>query len=96
LYFNRETVDLDLLERFERDEIHVVTDPAEMSFAEISGLDKAIPQGQELCINSVVRWAKQNTTPIQRWLFGHRIVVSGTGDDHLDEAPATEILGILG
>ena len=96
LYFNRETVDLDLLDRFEKNEIHVVTDPTEMSFAEISGLNKSIPQGQEICINSVVGWAKGNTTPIQRWLFSHKILISGTADDHLDEAPATEILGILG
>lgn len=92
LYFDRETVDLDLLDCFDREEIHVVTSPDEMAFAEISGLDKSLPQGEPLCVASVVRWARAHTTPLQRWLFTHRIVVRGTGDDHVDEAPAAEIL----
>ncbi len=96
LYFDRTTVDLDLLERYSHEEIHVVVDPSEMSFAEISGLDKSLPQGIPLCVDSVVAWARHHTTPMHRHLFTHRIVVRGTGDDHLDEEPAREILGILG
>lgn len=96
LYFNRETVDLDLLERFSHDEIHVVTDPSEMSFAEISGAEKSIPQGVPLCVDSTVAWARHHTTKLHRWLFGHRIVIRGTAEDTHDVAPAEEILGILG
>lgn len=96
LYFDRETVDLDLLERYGPREIHVVTDPDEMAFAEVSGLDKDVPQGDVLNTNSVVDWARGNTTRLHRWLFQHRIVVRGSDGDHLDEAPAAEILGVLG
>jgi hypothetical protein len=67
-----------------------------MAFAEISGPEKDIPQGEPLNVNSVVRWARGNTTPLQRWLFTHRLIISGNGDDHLDEEPAAEILGVLG
>lgn len=96
LYFNRETVDLDLLECFEREEIHVVCDADEMSFAEISGNEKSLPLGNPLCVDSVVRWARHNTTALQRWLFQHRICVRGRPDDRLDEEPCREILGVLG
>lgn len=95
LWFDRETVDLDLLERFSHDEIHVVVDPDEIAFAEISGLEKAIPQTVPLCVGSVVSWSMNYTTSLHRYLFTHRIVVEGTGEDHLDEAPCNEILRIL-
>mgnify|MGYP001614507718 FL=1 len=97
LFFNRETVDLDLLDRFSKDEIHVVVDPDEMAFAEISGTEKAIPQmAHPVSVGSIVSWARNHSTPLQRYLFQHRIVVQGTGEDHLDEVPANEILRILG
>jgi hypothetical protein len=97
LFFQRETVDLDLLERFTHDEIHVVTDADECSFAEISGLEKTIPHREPLCIGSVISWAIGHTTELQRWLFAnHRIVVSGTGEDNLDIEPCNEISRILG
>ncbi len=38
LWFDRETVDLDLLERFTKDEIHVVVDADEVAFAELRRL----------------------------------------------------------
>jgi hypothetical protein len=96
LWFNRETCDLDLLERFSRDEIYVACDPDEFAWAEISGLEKAIPQlPMPVSVGSIVSWARLHTTPLQRWLFGHRILVSGTDQDHLDEAPCKQVLEIL-
>ena len=101
LFFKGSTIDIDLLNRFSQDEIHVVTDPNEMSFAEISGLEKMLPLiapqlPEPVSIGSIVAWARAYTIPMQRFLFTHRIVVQGTGDDHLDEMPANEILRILG
>ncbi len=97
LWFDRETVDLDLLDRFTKDEIHVVVSADEMAFAEISGGEKVIPQmARPVSVGSIVSWAQRSTTPLQRHLFSHRIIVQGTGDDHLDEGPANEILRILG
>lgn len=96
LWFDRETCDLDLLERFERDEIYVACNPDEFAWAEVSGLEKSIPQMPEpVSIGSVISWSRHYTTPLQRWLFGHRILVQGTDEDHLDEAPCTQILEIL-
>lgn len=96
LWFNRETVDLDLLDRFERNEIYVACDPNEFAFAEISGLEKAIPQMQApVSVGSIVSWGRLHTTPLQRWLFSHRILVQGTDGDHLDEAPCRQVLEIL-
>lgn len=97
LWFNRETCDLDLLERFERAEIYVACDPDEFAWAEVSGLEKAIPQlSSPVSVGSIISWASRNSTPLQRWLFSHRILVQGTDEDHLDEGPANEILRILG
>ncbi len=96
LYFNGVTVDLDIIDRFTKDEIHVVVSPDEMAFAEISGLEKTVLQADPVSINTIVRWARNHTSPLQRWLFTKRIVVQGTGEDHLDEEPANEILRILG
>lgn len=97
LYFQRETCDLDLIDRFKQDEVYVACDPTEFAFAEISGLEKAIPQmSAPISIGSIVSWASRNTTPMQRFLFTHRIVVQGDGSDNLDQAPCNEILRILG
>jgi hypothetical protein len=96
LWFNRETCDLDLLERFSRDEIYVACDPDEFAWAEISGLEKAIPQlPAPVSVGSIVSWARLHTTPLQRWLFSHRILVQGMDEDHLDEAPCKQVLEIL-
>ncbi len=101
LFFNASTIDIDLLNRFSRDEIHIVTDPSEMSFAEISGLEKMLPLiapqlPDPVSIGSIVSWGRHYASPLHRWFFSHRIVVQGTGEDHLDEGPANEILRILG
>lgn len=95
LWFNRETIDLDLMERFSYDEVHVVVDADEMAFAEISGSEKSILQTVPLSVTSVAYWARNFATPMQRWLFGHRIVVQGDGSDHLDEGPCEDILALL-
>ncbi len=96
LYFAGTTVDLDLMDRFSRDELYVACDPDEFAWAEVSGLEKSIPQlPQPVSIASIVSWAKNHSTPLQRHLFSHRIIVQGNGDDHLDEEPCKEILRIL-
>jgi hypothetical protein len=96
LYFDKFTVDLDLIERFSYGELYVAVDPDEFAFAEISGLEKAIPQlPQTISVPSIVNWARHWTTPMQRWLFEHRIVVQGDGSDHLDEGPCEDILSLL-
>ena len=96
LYFNGVTCDLDLIDRFTHDELYVACDPEEFAFAEISGLEKVIPQlPAPISIISIANWAKNWTTPMQRFLFTHRIVVQGDGSDHLDEGPCEDILTLL-
>lgn len=91
------TIDLSFLEtNYGRSEIHVVTDADEMSVAEISGDEKQPIVGTTVGVGSIVAWAQYNTTPFQRWLFEHRIVVRGTGEDTLDEIPCREVLAALG
>ena len=96
--FGGPTVDSDLFELFSRDEIYVACDPNEMAWAEISGLERCeMPQlSNPSSIDSIVEYARRAATPLQRWIFSHRVIVQGTGDDHLDEEPANEILRILG
>ncbi len=96
LYFDKFTVDLDLIERFTYDELYVAVDPDEFSWAEISGPEKTIPQlSQPISVVSISNWAKHFATPVQRFLFTHRIVVQGDGSDHLDEGPCEDILALL-
>ncbi len=97
LFFDGTTIDLDFIDRYKQNEVYVACDPDEFSFVEISGLEKAIPQlPSPISIGSIVAWARTHTTPMQRFLFQHRILVQGTDEDHLDEGPANEILRILG
>lgn len=91
------TIDLSFIETcFDRSEIHVITDPDESSFAEISGDEKQPISGNVVGVGSIVSWAMHNTTDFQRWISTHRIVVRGTGEDHLDEEIWREVLSILG
>lgn len=91
------TIDLSFLEtNYRKEEIHVVTNPDEMSVAEISGEEKHTIVGTTVGIGSIVSWAQHNTTDFQRWIFSHRIVVRGTGEDNLDIVPCNEIIRILG
>jgi hypothetical protein len=101
LWFGKTTVDLDLLERFTHDEIHVVTDIDEMSFCELSGHEKAIQQRSEpISERSILSWCNHPTTcllPIHKWMFAnHRIVVQGDGSDMLDVEPCRQVIEALG
>ncbi len=94
LWFHGTTVDLDLVERFKFEELFIITDPDECSFAEISdGNGKPVPQGELMGHHSVVRWALNYATPWHCHLFKSRIVVQGTALDNLDVDPCHAILG---
>lgn len=72
------TVDDGLPTLFERDKIHVVTDPDEMSFIEISPPERRSPQlPHALTIDGVVNWARRRALPVHWWFASHRIVMRG-------------------
>lgn len=78
--FKRATLDLDLIDCFSRDEIHVVTSPDTLSTIEISPLKKMVAIGPHpFDAAAVAGWAKNNTSPMHRWLFSHRLVLAGDG-----------------
>jgi hypothetical protein len=82
LTFHRPTLDCDLVDCFTRDEIHVVTQPDELSTIEISPAEKMIPLAKErFYVGDIAAWAHVNASPMHRWLFEHRIVLSGDGED---------------
>ena len=92
LWFHGTTVDIDLVERFKFEELFVITDPGECSFAEISDNSKSVVQGAPLCQDSVVSWAMQAASPWHCHLFRSRIVIQGTSEDNLDIEPCHAIL----
>lgn len=74
------TLDQDLLDRFSTSEIHVVTDRYELALAEMS--PKHIrwhPAAKPLDAEDIADWARRATTPMNRWLSQHRIVIQGEG-----------------
>lgn len=93
LFFQNTTVDLDLVERFQFDEIFVITDADECAFAEISDNNgKPVTQGPPMCHETVVNWAMQLASPWHCHLFRSRITVQGTDEDGIDIEPCNAIM----
>lgn len=86
------TIDGDLLDFFSRDDIHVVTDPDDLSMLEISDPKRRFPCRSALMTASQVAGAMQSrASPMHRWLFDHRIIVRGSGKDRWDEGIVREV-----
>lgn len=82
LTFRRATLDLDLIDCFAPAEIHVVEHPDELATIEISPLSKMIPLAETpFGAGDIAQWAHVNASPKHRWLFEHRIVLAGSGED---------------
>lgn len=93
----RSTIDGDLLDSYSRDAIHVVTDPDDCALCEVSPPNRRFPVGRPLSVDSVARSMVTRASPLHRWLFEHRIVVRGTGDDIIgDRSFAHDVLARLG
>lgn len=75
------TLDHDLLDRFATSEIHVVTQRDELALAEMSPKHiKWTPAATPLGVSDIAYWARRVTTPMNRWLSTHRIIITGSGD----------------
>lgn len=90
------TIDLDMPDNFKSNEVHLITDRNEASFAELSPPERTFPLlPGPLTGGDIVHWARRNSTPLHRWMFGQRIVIKGGGADIGDVAICDEILKAL-
>jgi hypothetical protein len=80
LNFKHETIDNDLLECFFREEVHVVT-RGELALCEVSVPDKRVSLGKVLDDGYIAYWASLKASALHRWLFSHRIALTGDGAD---------------
>ncbi len=92
LTFHGTSLDEHLIEEFSKDEIHVVTSPDEFALAELSPPAYLFKLAKPMNEKTVYNWALQRATARHRWLFEHRIIVSGTGEDQSDVEPCNTIL----
>ncbi len=89
------TIDCNLVNSYSCDEIHVVTDAHELSFAELSPRERSYGQYPEYYgIDKMIEWAKE-TDEMQRWFFTHPIAIIGDGSDIGDRAICNQILAAL-
>lgn len=94
--FQGATIDCDLADNFAREEIHLITDPTEAAFAELSPPDRVFPLiPQPLTATDVATWARYHATPLHRWLFGQRIGIRGNAADLGDEIVCNQILAAI-
>lgn len=86
------TIDAWLYTRFNIDEIHVVTNPAECSGIELSPPDKEFKTGatleERLAPGGI--WARHQ--PSVRWMLGHRILLCGHADDECGDIQVADRL----
>jgi hypothetical protein len=92
------TIDGDLLDRFPRESIKVITDPDDCSMLEMSDPVRRFPvRGQHFVPAMVAASMRTRASAMHRWLFTHRIVVCGSGDAVMTDAdPSWRILEALG
>lgn len=75
------TLDQDLLNNYERQYIHVVTDADEMAAAEISPANMKFGLApRPVGVDEIVNWANRQCNPMNWWLSTHRIVLAGKDD----------------
>lgn len=72
------TIDGDLLDRFDRGTIHIVTDPADLSMCEISDPGKRFPiRGEPMNAGHIAGCMIGRASELHKWQFTHRIIVRG-------------------
>lgn len=104
LNFDGLTVDDGLISKFKFKDIHVVTDPDEMSFAEMSPPGQMFKQHGPINAEAVVHWANApvigrrgyNADIPHLWLFKHRICLRGEPERvEADHAVCDSVLGLI-
>lgn len=93
LQFSGATIDWDLADNYRQDEIHLVTEPSEAAFAELSPPERNFPLiPHALTVADIAAWARHQATPLHRWLFSQRITIRGDGAATGDAAICDQIL----
>ena len=88
------TIDLDLIDNYAHDEIHIVTDADELALAEISARGKVLGDNPwPIDVGQILGWALRGARPMHWWNFRHRIAVTGDPEAVKDDATvADEVL----
>lgn len=89
------TTDRDLQDNYKRDEIHLVTDANESSFAEVSPPERVFGLGPApMNISTILAWATKHnaSSPHHAWFFEHPIAICGDGGDIGDRAVVNSVL----
>lgn len=88
------TIDLDLIDNYDHDEIHVVTDADELALAEVSHRSKSLAATPwPMDVGQVVGWALRGARPMHWWNFRHRIAVAGDPQRvEIDRTVADDVL----
>lgn len=85
------TIDGDLLEHFDTEQIHLVSDPDDMSMLEISPPERRFPVRDRPFTAQLVAGAMMGRASMQHCLFfQQRLVVKGTNPDACNEMPIVE------
>lgn len=93
LNFHGATIDWDLADNYDQKEIHLVTDKDEAAFAELSPPERVFGlTPQPLTVADIAGWARQQASPLHRWLFSQRITIKGSGADIGDAEVCSKIL----
>jgi hypothetical protein len=75
------TIDMDLADSYQHDEIHVVTDIDEMAIVEMSPKTKGLGDNPwNIDVGQILAWALRGARPMHWWNFRHRICVQGDPD----------------
>ncbi len=83
---SKDSLDADLLNNFNLDEIHVVTSPDELALAEMTWGESVFGSMKRgLQIEDIAAWAFTRASPVHWWLSKHRIVIQGNGDTEDEE-----------
>lgn len=81
------TVDVNLMNCFDRSEIHLATDCEKLSLFELSPRDKTDRKVQRTIAQRLRAGELRVPDPLQQWCLGHRVVIVGPardcGDDEL-------------
>jgi hypothetical protein len=95
LSFQGITIDRDLQDNYRQDEIHVITDANEASFAELSPPEKVIRlDSRPMDASTILKWADRRnvSSPLHVWFFQQPIAICGNGTDIGDRAIVADIV----
>lgn len=85
------TVDVNLMNHFDRTEIHLATDCEKLSLFELSPRDKTDRVVPQTIAERLAAGQLRVPDPLQRWCLGHRVVIVKPGRDCGDEALVQKI-----